>query len=120
MTCVAVMVVPLVVPSTRTVSPGVTALAEVEFVPSWYVVEDVSSTVTFWPADVEMVKVDVDTLPTVPAAPPAAGPDRALEGDVAVAEGDVAVAVGDVPQAATSPITASISAAVSIQCFGVP
>jgi hypothetical protein len=26
-----------------------------------------------------MVKLDVDTLPTVPAAPPAAGPDRALD-----------------------------------------
>jgi hypothetical protein len=46
MTCVAVMVVPLVVPSTRTVSPGVMALAEVELVAFWYVVEDVSSTVT--------------------------------------------------------------------------
>jgi hypothetical protein len=46
-TCVAVMVVPLVVPSTRTLSPGVISLADVEFVPSWYVVEDASSTVTF-------------------------------------------------------------------------
>ena len=26
-----------------------------------------------------MVKLDVDTLATVPAAPPAAGPDRALD-----------------------------------------
>jgi hypothetical protein len=26
-----------------------------------------------------MVKLDVDMLPTVPAAPPAAGPDRALD-----------------------------------------
>jgi hypothetical protein len=26
-----------------------------------------------------MVKLDVDTLPTVPDAPPAAGPDRALD-----------------------------------------
>jgi hypothetical protein len=25
------------------------------------------------------VKLEVDTLPTVPAAPPAAGPDRALD-----------------------------------------
>jgi hypothetical protein len=47
MTCVAEMVVPLVVPSTRTSSPVVTALAEIELVPFWYVVEDVSSTVTF-------------------------------------------------------------------------
>jgi hypothetical protein len=33
MTCVAVMVVPLVVPSTRTGTPVVMALAEVELVP---------------------------------------------------------------------------------------
>jgi hypothetical protein len=36
-------------------------------------------TVTFWPADVVMVKPDVDRLPTVPDDPPAAGPDRALD-----------------------------------------
>jgi hypothetical protein len=66
-----------------------------------------------------MVKLDVETLPTVPAAPPAAGPDRAFEGDVVVAEGVVPVADGDVPQPATSPITASIRAA-TIQCFGMP
>jgi hypothetical protein len=47
MTCVAVMVVPLVVPSTRTGSPGVMALAEVELAPCRYFVEDASSTVTF-------------------------------------------------------------------------
>ena len=40
---------------------------------------DASSTVTFWPADVVIVKPDVDTLPTVPDDPPAAGPDRALD-----------------------------------------
>jgi hypothetical protein len=28
---------------------------------------------------VDIVKLGVDTLPTVPAAPPAAGPDRALD-----------------------------------------
>jgi hypothetical protein len=71
------------------------------------------------------VKLDVDTLSTVPDAPPAAGPDRALDppvgdvavavGDVAVAEGDVAVAVGDVAQPAESPITAHISAAAAIR-----
>jgi hypothetical protein len=69
------------------------------------------------------VKLDVDTLPTVPADPPAAGPDRALEEDGAVAEGDVAgaaegdvagAAEGDVPQLAASPITASISAGATI------
>jgi hypothetical protein len=47
MTRVAVMVVPLVVPSTRTVLPVVTALAEVERGPFWYVVEAALSTVTF-------------------------------------------------------------------------
>jgi hypothetical protein len=79
MTCVAVMVVPLVVPSTRTGLHVVMALAEAGLVPFWYVVEDASSTVTFWPADVVMVNFGVDTLPTVPDAPPAAGPDRALD-----------------------------------------
>jgi hypothetical protein len=55
------------------------ALAEVGLVPFWYVVEGASSTVTVTPADVDIVKLDVDTLPTVPAAPPEAGPDRALD-----------------------------------------
>jgi hypothetical protein len=41
------MVVPLVVPSTRTALPFVTALAEVELVPFRYVVEDAFLTVTF-------------------------------------------------------------------------
>jgi len=79
MTCVAVMVVELVVPSTRTGSPVVMALAEAGLVPFWYVVEDASVTVTCWPADVVMVKPDVDRLLTVPDDPPAAGPDRALD-----------------------------------------
>jgi hypothetical protein len=79
MTCVAVMVVPLVVPSTRTGWPVVTAPAEAVLVPFWYVVVDASLTVTFWPAAVVMVKLDVDTLSTVPDDPPAAGPDRALD-----------------------------------------
>ena len=34
-TCVAVMVVPLVVPRTRTCAPVVMAPAEIELVPSW-------------------------------------------------------------------------------------
>jgi hypothetical protein len=105
MTCVAVMVVPLVVPSTRTPSPVLIAPAEVELVPFWYVVEDASSTVTSYPADVVTVKLDVDMLMTVPDAPPAAGPDRALDPPppdprppagplpAAGAEGDVAVAL---------------------------
>jgi hypothetical protein len=41
------MVVPLVVPSTRTGLPVVMALAEVELVPFRYVVEDALLTVTF-------------------------------------------------------------------------
>jgi hypothetical protein len=100
------------------------ALAEVELVPFRYVVVDASSTVTCWPADVVTVKLDVDTPSTVPDAPPAAGPDRALdppapavaEGGVAVAEGDAAVAEGDVAQPET-PITAEISAPATIQPF---
>jgi hypothetical protein len=36
-------------------------------------------TVTFWPAEVDNVKPEEDTLLTVPADPPAAGPDRALD-----------------------------------------
>jgi hypothetical protein len=55
------------------------ALAEAGLVPFWYVVEDASLTVTFWPADVVIVKPEVDTLPTVPDDPPGAGPDRALD-----------------------------------------
>src|SRR5580704_3258773 len=73
------MVAPFVVPSTRTTSPVVMALADAEPVPFWYVVAGASSTVTFWPADVDSVKLGVDTVPTVPAAPPAEGPDRALD-----------------------------------------
>jgi hypothetical protein len=47
MTWLAVMVVPLTVPSMRTLSPFVMALAEAELVPFRYVVEDAVSTVTF-------------------------------------------------------------------------
>jgi hypothetical protein len=69
------------------------------------------------------VKLDVETLLTVPDAPPAAGPDRALDPPPAaplpgpgcpVAEGDVPVAEGDVAQPAESPITADVSAAATI------
>ena len=55
------------------------ALAEIELVPFSYVVEDASLMVTFWPADVDIVKPDAVTLSTVPEDPPAAGPDRALD-----------------------------------------
>jgi hypothetical protein len=41
------MVVPLVLPSTRTLAPFLTALAELELLPFWYFVEDAFSTVTF-------------------------------------------------------------------------
>jgi hypothetical protein len=78
------MVVPLVVPRTRTALPFVTALAEVELDPLRYVVEDASLTVTVCPADVDTVKPEVDTLLTVPTVPPAAGPDRALDPAFAV------------------------------------
>jgi hypothetical protein len=78
MTWLAVMVVPLTVPSTRTLSPFVMTLAEVELVPFRYVVEDAFLTVSLWPVDVEIAKLDVDTSSTVPTAPPAAGPERAF------------------------------------------
>src|SRR5437868_6290781 len=68
MTRLAVMVVPSTVPSTRTRAPRLTAPDAVAVL-----------TVTFWPAAVERVKDDVDTFSTVPDAPPAAGPDRALD-----------------------------------------
>jgi hypothetical protein len=76
------------------------------------------------------VKLDVDTLATVPDAPPGAGFDRALDppppdpkppaeplpdpGRPAVAEGDMAVAEGDMARPTESPITAHISAAATI------
>jgi hypothetical protein len=47
MTCVALMVVELVMPNTRTRSPFLMALAEIELDFFSYFVEDVSSTVTF-------------------------------------------------------------------------
>jgi hypothetical protein len=78
-TCVAVIVVPLAVPRTRTGLPFLTALAEVGLVPLRYVVDDAFLTVTFCPADVDTVKLEVDTLLTVPTTPPAAGPERALD-----------------------------------------
>jgi hypothetical protein len=69
-----------------------------------------------------MVKPDVVMLVTVPDAPPAAGPDRALDPappaavveDVAAVVGDVAFAEGDVEQPANSAITAHIDAPPTI------
>jgi hypothetical protein len=46
-TLLAVMVVPLVVPSTSTLTPFLTAFAELEAVPLRYFVEDAFLTVTF-------------------------------------------------------------------------
>jgi hypothetical protein len=101
------------------------ALADVDVVPFWYVVEETSLTVTFCPADVVMVKPDVDTLPTVPAAPPAAGPDRALDPPArdpnppaevlagAAGAGGGVVAEEDLVRPMEAPTTAQISAAVA-------
>jgi hypothetical protein len=67
-----------------------------------------------------MVNLDVDTLPTMPAAPPAAGADRALDPtspDPAMPllgtrrPDDV---VGDVARATESPITAQTSTPATI------
>jgi hypothetical protein len=46
-TWLAVMVVPLVVPSTRTLTPFLMTLAELELVPLRYFVEDAFLTLTF-------------------------------------------------------------------------
>ena len=64
MTCVAVIVVLSVVPSTSAVLPLVTELADADFVPFSYVVDDFSLTVTFSPADVNNAKPELDTLLT--------------------------------------------------------
>src|ERR1700735_5656255 len=107
------MVVESTVPSTKTCSPLVTALLAAELVPFSYLVEDCSSTVTSWPADVVRVKLDLATLPTVPVDPPAAGPDRAFEpwapdprcpGVLAVAD-CAAPADADAPTPTTNPVT---------------
>jgi hypothetical protein len=69
------------------------ALAEIELAPFWYVVEDASLTVTLMAATVDTMKLDVDTLPTVPDTPPEAGPDRALDAPPPDPEGWVVVEV---------------------------
>jgi hypothetical protein len=74
------------------------------------------------------MKLDADTLSTVPDAPPEAGPDRALApplpgmgcADVAdevvvAAEGEAVVADGELAQPAENPITAHISAAATVR-----
>ena len=125
MTCVAVIVVLSVVPSTRVVLPLVTALTDAELVPFSYVVDDVSLTVTFWPADVNSSKPDEDTLLTLPIDPPAAGPDRALDPPPdpesgpcgAFVEEVVAATALDAPPRAESPITATTGPAVAHLLF---
>ena len=118
------MVVELTVPSTRTLWPFVTAFAVVELVPFSYFVEGFSSIVIFCPADVVIVKLDVDTLRTVPDAPPCAGAERALGALAPEALGALApealgatscaaVAAGEVARLTGSPIVAHISAAAA-------
>jgi hypothetical protein len=86
-------------------------------------------TVTFWPADVVIVKPADDTLPTVPAAPPGAGPDRALEPappappakrelPAAAAEDEEDEDEDDEAQPAARPVTAHAIAA-AMYAFGV-
>jgi hypothetical protein len=73
-----------------------------------------------------MVKPDVVTLSTVPDAPPAAGPDRALdaprpavvEEDEAVVDGDAAFAEGDEAHPASSATAATEAAAMIHRCLG--
>jgi hypothetical protein len=104
-----VIVVLSTVPTTRTVLPLVTALADADFVPFLYVVDDLALTVTFSPADVSSPKPDVDTLLTLPIDPPADGPDRALDppppdtGCPDGAEGDVAAVAAAEPLPAVAP-----------------
>jgi hypothetical protein len=95
-TCVAVIVVLSVVPSTRTVEPLVTALAETLLVPSSYLVDPANSTVTFWPPFVESVSPVLDLLVTLPIDPPAAGPERALD--------PLPAALAEAPRAAAFPV----------------
>jgi hypothetical protein len=81
-------------------------------------VEDFSSTVTFWPVDVVIVKLGGDTVATVPDAPPCAGADRALDAPVpeaAEVTSCAAVAKDDVATTTGSPIAAQITAAAAIR-----
>lgn len=117
-TCAAVIVVLSVVPSTRAVSPLMTALAGTELVSCSYFVDEVSSTVTFSPAEVIRSKPELDTPLTFPIDPPADGPDRALDslppgmpcagvadaGDTAVAVPAPVLAVALTMPAAVPPI----------------
>jgi hypothetical protein len=106
MTCVAVIVVLSLVPSTRAVLPFLTALADVEFVPFSYVVDDVSLTATVSPPEVNRLKPEVDTLLTVPIDPPAAGPERALDPTPAEAPCADVAEVDDAAVAVAEPVLA--------------
>jgi hypothetical protein len=67
-------------------------------------------TVTFWPAAVDTVKLDLDTLVTVPTVPPEAGPDRAF--DPAFANRAAPTAAGLVfaaPAAAELPLEVALT-----------
>jgi hypothetical protein len=93
------------------------SVADAEPVPFSYVVDDVSFTVTFSPADVSSTKPDFATLVTFPIEPPAAGPERALEPPVPDPDGAACAAVVVVVVAASaldvSPHAESPAAAIS-------
>src|SRR4051794_21449871 len=120
-TWAAVMVVPLVVPSTKTDSPVVNAFAVVGLEFFVYAVDDSPSMVPRWAACVVKLKLDVDMALTVPAAPPDAGPDRALPAPPAgpaatppaLAVGPAVVA-GDAARPMESPVAVSAAVAAAI------
>src|SRR3954451_585114 len=103
MTCPAVIVVPSVTPRTSTVLPFVTALAETGVVPLRYSVAGALVTVTFWPAGVESVKLDFDTLVTVPTVPPSEGAERAPPPPLRPAKGAFVAVVAVVVVVAAAP-----------------
>jgi len=67
---------------------------------------------TFCPADVVSVKLDLDTFPIVPEAPPAAGPDRAW--DPPPDTGWAAEAGAEFARPMESPITEHIIVATAM------
>jgi hypothetical protein len=69
------------------------------------------------------VKLDLDTFPTVPDAPPEAGPDRAFDppppksgrpATLLLATDCAADEEGDVPRPTNNPVSEPISAAATI------
>jgi hypothetical protein len=80
-------------------------------------------TVTFWPVAVVSVNPEEDTLLTVPADPPAAGPDRALDAppDPSPPAGLLLLAAGVVPLlAAAVPDVLLHAATVAITAAAAP